>query len=116
MTSRSLPTCVKVFGILHIIFGTIGVLYSFVLFLIPQPSIQALELSGINPLLLTYLQVSSWCYVLGSLVTVYLGISLLTRRSAARFSAVIFAYVQLSWLALSTVLSITMLESIYSNL
>lgn len=116
MTSRSMPTCVKVFGTLHIIFGTIGVLYSFVLFSIPPLNTQALKLADINVPLLNYLQLSSWCYVLGSLTTLFLGASLLTRRAWARFSTVIFAYVQLAWLALSTVLSIVVLKSIYSNL
>uniref|UniRef100_A0A832H416 Uncharacterized protein n=1 Tax=Oscillatoriales cyanobacterium SpSt-402 TaxID=2282168 RepID=A0A832H416_9CYAN len=92
----SVPASVKVFGILHTIFGSFSAaigLYNLFNF---GNAIAVFELVGFTKTGIVWLQISSIISFVAALVLLALGIGLLAKKPWARSGAVIFGYVSIA--------------------
>ncbi len=96
MEGSSVPISVKIFGILHTLFGSVSAvigLYNLVNF---RNAIAAFELLGFTDIGITWLQVSSVIGFIAALILLTLGIGLLAKKPWARSSAVLFGYLSIA--------------------
>jgi len=90
VVTKPAPASIKVFGIINIVFGSLGLLCSPLSFVGIKAS---LEIMGNTPLMHAYLVFSAVWGVIGAIILLATGIGLLRRMEWARKVAVIYAIV-----------------------
>lgn len=104
----ALPLAVKVFGVLNIVFGALGLLCTPILFWAGAASE---EIYGHSAFMMQWLRVSPFVYLIGSMILLASGIGLCLRRSWARKLAVGFALFSLLFTSFELVVTIATLLS-----
>jgi hypothetical protein len=93
MTSQTVPTSVKVFGILHCIFGTLGLVLGAASMTQVEQSLAVFKSVGLNSGILEgWLRFSAYLSPLMSLILLILGIGLLIKKPWGRSGSIIYSY------------------------
>jgi hypothetical protein len=106
MTSRSVPVVVKVFGLLHIIFGSFGLVAAPFGFLNRSTSAGLFSQLGVSPIYLTWFEISLVLGPILSLILIVLGIGLLRRQSWARSGSILYSVISIILTILSTAITL----------
>ncbi len=93
MTSRSAPVVVKVFGILHLIFGSLSLVTAPIGFLNRDSSAETFTLLGVSAAYLNWFKVSLFLSPVLALILIILGIGLLRKQSWARSGSIIYSMI-----------------------
>jgi hypothetical protein len=96
MESQTVPSSVKVFGILNIVFGSFGLVTSPLGLLSLDQSIQIFQNFGASPLVIGWVRLSAWLSPLMALILLTLGIGLLMKKPWGRSGSVIYAFVSIA--------------------
>ncbi|NJO52413.1 MAG: hypothetical protein HC840_26825 [Leptolyngbyaceae cyanobacterium RM2_2_4] len=104
MEGQTVPSSVKVFGILNIVFGSFGLVTSPLGLLNLNQSIQVFENFGASPLTISWIRFSAWLSPLLSLALLILGIGLLMKKPWGRSGSIIYSYISIALGVLSMIL------------
>jgi hypothetical protein len=107
MTSRAMPTVVKVFGILHCAFGSLGALWGIGNLFQQGATTAQLKQLGVGAIS-GWTSVTAWLSPLFSLVLLAIGVALLTRQPWARKAAFYFALFGIGFGVLSALITMVL--------
>ncbi|MBD1866382.1 hypothetical protein H6F88_26940 [Oculatella sp. FACHB-28] len=96
MEGQTVPSSVKVFGILNIVFGSFGLVTSPLGLLSLDQSIEFFENFGANSATIGWFRASAWFAPLMALALLILGIGLLMKKPWARSGSIIYAYIAIA--------------------
>lgn len=94
--SRAVPTSVKVFGILHIIFGSFSLVTGLAGLGSLDQSLTTLQQFGISGFALDWMRITSYLAPILALALLILGIGLLMKKSWGRSGSVIYSYIAIA--------------------
>jgi hypothetical protein len=106
MTSQTVPTSVKVFGILHCIFGTLGLAIGAASLTQVEQSLATFKSIGLGGGMLEgWLRFSSYLSPLLSLILLILGIGLLLKKPWGRSGSIIYSYVGIALTVIGVIIT-----------
>lgn len=94
--NKSVPTSVKIFGILHIVFASFSLVTSPLGIANLEQSLAIFQELGIGGITLTWLRISTYLSPVLAIALLILGIGLLKRKPWGRSGSIIYAYITIA--------------------